>query len=107
MFKLGKKATQAKRKSPATQVKPPRWRKSYNWLLLALPLLAVSLYLLRMEQLLPIRTIQLSGSFEHLDQAEVETALQPYLGQGFFSLDIHQLQSWQERVMKANRRLEP
>ena len=92
MFKLGKQTNQAKRKLPATQPRPPRWRKSYNWLLLSIPLILTSVYLLRTDQVLPIRTIQLAGTFVHLDQGEVESTLQPYLGQGFFSLDIHQLQ---------------
>lgn len=104
MFKFRKKATQAKRKMPASQTSSIQWRKSYNWLILLLPITFAGFYLQQMEQLLPIRTIQLSGTFENLDQGEVEQSLQQYIGQGFFSLDIHQLQqvlhqkAWTESV---------
>lgn len=104
MFKFRNKATQAKRKMPAKQKNSFEWKKSYNWGFLLLPLMLGGYYLQQMEELLPIRTIQLSGSFEYLDQGEVEQALQQYIGQGFFSLDIHQLQkvlhqkSWTESV---------
>jgi cell division protein FtsQ len=104
MFRFRKKATQAKRKTPASQASSFEWRKSYNWVFLLLPILLGGYYLYQMDELLPIRSIQLSGSFENLDQGEVEQALQQYIGQGFFSLDIHQLQqllhqkSWTESV---------
>ena len=64
----------------------------------------VVVYLSQTDQVLPIRSIQLTGTFENLDQREVEIALQDYIGQGFFSLDIHQLQqtlkakSWTDSV---------
>lgn len=104
MFKFRKKASQAKRKMPAQQSVSFQWRKSYNWIFLLLPLSLGGHYLSQMSELLPIRTIQLSGTFENLDQGEVEQTLQQYIGQGFFSLDIHQLQqllhqkSWTESV---------
>ncbi len=104
MFKFRKKATQAKRKMPASQTSSFQWRKSHNWVFLLLPIMSGGYYLYQMDELLPIRTIQLSGTFENLDQGEVEQALQRYIGEGFFSLDIHQLQqllhqkSWTESV---------
>ena len=104
MFKFRKQGAQAKRKMPATQASSFQWRRSYNWLFLLLPIAFAGYSLSRMDELLPIRTIQLAGTFENLDQGEVEQALQQYIGQGFFSLDIHQLQqilhqkSWTESV---------
>jgi cell division protein FtsQ len=108
MFKFRKPAaTQAKRKiqnSAAPKRLTMRWRKSWNWGFLLLPVLFGGFYLNQSDEILPIRSIQLQGSFEHLDQREVEAALQDYIGQGFFSLDIHQLQqslkaqSWTESV---------
>jgi len=92
MFKIGKQTRQAKRKSTVSPAKSLQWRKSYNWLLLLIPLGFAVAYLSQMEKLLPIRTIQLSANFKHLDQRKVESKLQSYLGQGFFSLDIHGLQ---------------
>jgi len=104
MFKFRKQGKQAKRKQPATQSGSFQWRKSYNWIFLLVPILLGAFYLERAEQLLPIRTIQLSGTFENLDQRAVETALQQYIGRGFFSFDIHELQqilqadSWTDSV---------
>jgi len=92
MFKFRKQSKQAKRKLPEKQPASFQWRRSYNWIFLLLPILLGGLYLERAEQLLPIRTIQLSGSFENLDQQTVELTLHQYIGQGFFSLDIHELQ---------------
>ncbi|MCP4981954.1 MAG: FtsQ-type POTRA domain-containing protein [Gammaproteobacteria bacterium] len=92
MFKFRKQSNQAKRKAPASQPSSFKWRKSYNWVALILPLGLAGVYLSQAQQLLPIRTIQLSGNFENLNQKEVESTLQQYIGQGFFSLDIHHLQ---------------
>jgi len=92
MFRFRKPGAQAKRKAKAVAPRPMQWRKSYNWLFL-LPPLALAGYLFdRVDQVLPIRTIQLAGTFENLDQREVETTLASYIGQGFFSLDIRELQ---------------
>ena len=73
--------------------KPPslRWRKSYNWIFLLLPMILGGIYISQLEKLFPIRTIQLSGDFKNLEQHEIEATLQPYLGQEFFALDIHQV----------------
>jgi cell division protein FtsQ len=104
MFKFRKQSKQAKRKQPAVQPGSFQWRKSYNWIFLLLPILLGGFYLERAEQLLPIRTIQLSGTFENLDQQAVAKALHQYIGRGFFSLDIHELQqtlhanSWTDSV---------
>ncbi len=104
MFSFRKKSEQARRKAPKTPEKSFEWRKSYNWIFLLIPLTASGWYLAQMEAILPIRTIQLAGSVENLDQGEVEQALRPYIGQGFFSLDIHEMQqllhrkSWTDSV---------
>ena len=111
MFKFGKQSKQAKRKQPAVQPGSFQWRKSYNWIFLLLPILLGGFYLERAEQLLPIRTIKLSGTFENLDQQAVAKALHQYIGRGFFSFDIHELQqtlhanSWTDSV--AVRRIWP
>ncbi len=92
MFSFRKKSEQAKRKTPKSPQPSFQWRKSDNWIFLLIPLTAGGWYLSQIEALLPIRTIQLAGSFEYLDQGEVEQTLRPYIGQGFFSLDIHEMQ---------------
>ncbi len=104
MFRFRKQGNQAKRTMPAAPSGSFQWRKSYNWIFLLFPLTLGSVYLHQSEQLLPIRKIQLSGSFEYLNQDQVESTLRQTIGQGFFSLDIHQLQqslhaeSWTETV---------
>jgi cell division protein FtsQ len=93
MFKWRKKGNaQARRKVKAQPSLSLRWNKSWNWSLLLLPLMLAGHFLAQMQQVLPVRSIQLHGSFDHLDQREVEATLQGYIGQGFFSLDILQLQ---------------
>lgn len=92
MFRFRKKSVQAKRKIPAPRNEGFRWRKSYNWVFLLLPLSLGAYYLSQMDEILPIRSVQLAGNFEYLDQGEIEKTLQAYIGQGFFSFDIHQLQ---------------
>ena len=92
MFKLRKKNTQAKRKQPVRQQRNLQWRKSWNWIFLLIPLAFSGAWLSQGEDVMPIRKIHLSGNFVNLDQREVEAALENYLGQGFFSLDIHELQ---------------
>lgn len=90
--KFRKKTVQAKRKTPAPQTSSFQWRKSYNWIFMLIPIALGAYTVSRMDEMLPIRSIQLAGTFEHLDQGEVEKTLQTYIGQGFFSLDIQQLQ---------------
>lgn len=92
MFRIGKPGAQAKRKSKAAAPRTIKWRKSYNWLFLLPPLVLAAYALDRVEQVLPIRTIQLAGTFDNLEQREVEATLAGYIGQGFFSLDIRELQ---------------
>ena len=92
MFRFRKQGAQAKRKANAIALRPFRWRKSYNWLFLLPPLAMAGYFLNRVDEILPIRTIQLAGSFENLNQREVEATLAGYIGQGFFSLDIREMQ---------------
>ena len=92
MFKWKSRKVQAQRKLAGAPTTSWRWRKSYNWIFLLVPLAFATAWVWRLDAIMPIRTIQLAGSFEHLDQAEVEAMLRPYIGQGFFSLDIRSLQ---------------
>jgi cell division protein FtsQ len=103
IFKRRKKTRQASRSMPAAP-SAIRWRQAYNWVFLLPPLAMAGYYLSQMAPVLPIRGIQLVGTFEHLDQDEVEATLQDYLGDGFFSVDIHELRErirsrpWTESV---------
>ncbi len=68
------------------------WRSGYGWVLMLLPLLGGIGYLSYQETLLPIKTIQLSGSFRNIDQDEVASSLRQFIGEGFFSLEINRVQ---------------
>ena len=103
MFRFRKRSSQASRK--LTPVRPElAWHSSYGWFLMLLPLLGGIGYLSFQETLLPIKTIQLSGSFQNIDQHAVESSLQQFVDEGFFSLDISQVQKtlndkpWTESV---------
>lgn len=48
--------------------------------------------LLPKTEWLPIEKIRISGQFKELDTTRLEQQLKPYLGAGFFSVDIQQIQ---------------
>ncbi len=104
MFSFRNKAGQARKKTTAKRRPELVWRSSYGWLLMLLPLLGGIGYLSYRDTLLPIRTIQLSGSFQNIDQQAVESSLLQFIGEGFFSLDINRVQKtlsdkpWTESV---------
>ncbi len=103
MVRFRKQGAQAKR-NITEQSAEFRWRQSYSWVLLLIPLVTGGVYLSQQDTWFPIGTIQLSGTFQYIDQNEVESTLQKYVGEGFFSLDIRQVQqsisdnSWTESV---------
>jgi len=105
MFSFRKQNTQAKKRSvEQTESFEFEWKAIYTWLLMLLVLAGGITYLTQQTTLLPIKTIKLTGSFEYIDQKDVEGILQPYVGEGFFSLDIHAVQkslseeAWTESV---------
>ncbi|MDH5353030.1 MAG: FtsQ-type POTRA domain-containing protein [Gammaproteobacteria bacterium] len=90
MFSFRKKNIQAKKRSKETKPELEiEWKAIYSWLLLVTVVLGGVGYLTQKNTWLPIKTIKLSGSFQYIDQKEVEAVLLPYVGEGFFSLDIH------------------
>jgi cell division protein FtsQ len=92
MFSFRNDAAQAKRKYSVVKKSEFRWHRSYTWLLLLLPFIGGGVYLSYQDTLMPIRTIQLSGTFQYIDQKEIESTVQQFLGEGFFSLDIRRVQ---------------
>ncbi len=93
MFSFHRQAAQAKKRTANQSASfELEWKVMYNWLLLLLILLGGIVYLSQQKNIMPIKTIRLSGTFEHINQNEVESILQSFVGQGFFSLDIHALQ---------------
>jgi cell division protein FtsQ len=73
--------------------------------------LAMVIAVLPREQWLPIEKIRITGEFRQLDTDKLQQQLKPYLGAGFFSVDIEQIQEqvsqqpWIEEV--SVRRLWP
>ena len=105
MFKFRKQPAQAKKKSSASSPDFEfRWRPVYNWIFPLFLVLCSIVYVSQLDNLLPIKKIKLSGSFEHIAQQEIESVLKSYIGEDFFSLDIHALQQklgekpWAESV---------
>ncbi len=103
MLSFRNKSAQARKKAIANRPELV-WRGSYGWFLMLLPLLGGIGYLSYQETPLPIKTIQLSGSFQNIDQDEVASSLQQFIGEGFFSVDISRVQKtlsdkpWAEAV---------
>lgn len=104
MFSFRKRSAQANKKQTSENYFAYRWRSIYSWLLLLLALFGGISYLLQNHTILPIKTIQLSGTFQYIDQQQIEATLRPFVGEGFFSLDIQQVRhslsekSWVELV---------
>jgi cell division protein FtsQ len=91
MLSIRKKGSQARKK--AAENRPELvWRSGYGWVLMLLLLSGGIGYLSYQETLLPIKTIQLSGSFQNIDEDEVASSLRQFIGEGFFSLDITRVQ---------------
>ncbi len=109
LFWQGKATTKttgkATRKAAAKTRKRPQARRNdqqervqieidRKWVVASLlvMLIGMAVYLMPKEQWLPIEKIRISGKFQQLDTQAIEQQLQPYLGQGFFALDIQQIQ---------------
>lgn len=105
MFSFRKKNAQAKKRAVS---KPEKfeltWKQKYNWFPALLILVSIGFYVEQRDVWLPIKSIQISGSFEYIDEKEIETSLQSFVGEGFFSLDIQSLRKilsdkpWTESV---------
>ena len=92
MFSFRQKNAQAKKRAVSNPAKVDfSWPKKYNWFPVLLVLVGIVFYIGQKDAFLPIKSIQVSGSFEYIDQKEIEASLQSFVGEGFFSLDIHSL----------------
>ncbi len=89
-YKASKKP-QARRKEQRDSI---RIEVDGKWVsaIMVIMLISMAVYLMPKEQWLPIKKIRISGTFQHLDSMVIQQQLQPYLGQGFFSLDIQRIQ---------------
>ena len=79
MFSFRNKAAQAKRELTTANTPEFKWHRSYNWLLLLVPFIGGGVYLSTLDTILPIKTIQLSGSFKYINQQEVKFFLTMFL----------------------------
>jgi len=111
VFSFHKSGGQAKKKKAIERDFEFRWRGIYTWLLIIVPIFGGVSYLVQNHTFLPIKTIQLLGTFKHIDQKEIEAVLRPFVGEGFFSLDIQKVRqslsqkAWADSV--SIRRLWP
>ena len=96
--KAAKAATRKSRKRPQARRNDQQERLQIDvdprWIVavVVVMLIGMAVYLMPKEQWLPIEKIRISGKFQQLDTQTIEQQLQPYLGQGFFDLDIQQIQ---------------
>lgn len=68
------------------------WRKPGIFILAAVLVVVMSTLLFPKKEILPIEKIRISGDFTHLDTGRLEEQLKLYLGRGFFSVDIQEIQ---------------
>lgn len=90
-----KKVSKSKKQAKRTVAKESfefHLNKRLLFIISILLILAGLVSLLPKEDLLPIDKITLHGSFNQLDTKEIELQLEPFLGQGFFSVDIQGIQ---------------
>jgi cell division protein FtsQ len=95
---------QASRKQQQKESFQLHIRKSYVVIALVFIALGLVVALVPREQWLPIEKIRITGEFRQLDTVKLQQQLKPYLGAGFFSVDIQKIQdqvsqqSWIEEV---------
>lgn len=104
-FTLGKKTTptagkpragkqrksQARRQTRADKFNL-QWKKQYSYVIAIMLGLAVVGMMMPEDDLMPIERIRISGEFRQLDTAAIEAQLKPFLGVGFFAVDIAGIQ---------------
>ncbi|MFT5503603.1 MAG: cell division protein FtsQ [Gammaproteobacteria bacterium] len=86
------KSKQATRKNLTQPAPTLDWRPFCQIVLAAIPLLAVVIFISQLDHLFPIKGIELRGEFAHISRSDIETRIEPVIGAGFFSVNIHQLQ---------------
>ena len=109
IFRNKNKAAKSKPRKQASRTSPQdSFDFNINWRYLlaagaGLALIA-GLSLLPRSEFMPIEKIRISGEFKHLDSTQIERQLEPFLGAGFFSVDIKQIhqvlhnQAWISQV---------
>lgn len=83
------------RQASRQEVRQPfnlEWRKPGVLAALALVIITLLIMVTPKQEILPIEKIRVAGDFTHLDSARIEDQLKPYLGKGFFSVDIVEIQ---------------
>lgn len=68
------------------------WKMPAVLMVVALLLITTLILLSPEKDILPIEKIRIAGDFTHLDSTRIEAQLKPYLGRGFFSVDILEIQ---------------
>ena len=106
MFRFSKRAAQAKRKTKSSTPRTLQWRKSYNWFFLIPPLVLAGYLFSRVDQVLPIRSIQLAGTFENLDFKDAHFDRVFSMEALYYSADIDKAVSECFRVLKPGGSIE-
>jgi cell division protein FtsQ len=86
------KGQQATRKNSVQKAPTFEWQPIGQFMLAAIPLFTIVIFISQLDHLFPIKGIELSGEFVYISRSDIETRLEPVLGAGFFSANIHQLQ---------------
>ena len=82
---------QARRKT-TSQAPTVRIQRQHLFISASLALLVLAYLTFPSGQWLPIEKIKIAGQFQHLDTDQLQAELEPFLGQGFFSVDIQSIQ---------------
>lgn len=97
-FKKGKKEIQKKTKARQASRKAVREPLNIEWRMPGIIMAVASVLITTLimvspeKEILPIEKIRIAGYFTHLDSSAIENQLKPYLGRGFFSVDILEIQ---------------
>jgi cell division protein FtsQ len=90
----------SKRKTKHSQARkkhvsqPLEFKMTRRQVMLTLALLGLLIMFVALPrtQWLPIEKIRIAGDFRHLDRQQLRSQLEPFLGQGFFLVDIKRIQ---------------
>lgn len=103
-------AVKAKKTGQEAASNGPGWRRTLWRALLLLLFVGLigggamwGVQKLRDPQLLPLKVVQIDGSFQHLKREDVRRVLVPHLQRGFFAIDVAAIQAAAEQLPWVDR----